>query len=35
MRSQLAQLQSDVHELAARQQQIDEEIRGLKDALGG
>jgi uncharacterized protein YceH (UPF0502 family) len=35
MRSQLAQLQSDVHDLAARQQQMDEEIRGLKDALGG
>jgi uncharacterized protein YceH (UPF0502 family) len=35
MRGQLAQLQSDVHDLAARQQQIDEEIRGLKDALGG
>jgi uncharacterized protein YceH (UPF0502 family) len=35
IRSQFAQLQSDVHDLAARQQQMDEEIRGLKDALGG
>jgi hypothetical protein len=35
IRSQLAQLQSDVHDLAARQQQMDEEIRGLKHALGG
>jgi len=35
VRTQLAQLQSDVHDLAARQRQLDEEIRRLKDALGG
>lgn len=35
LRTQLTQLQSDVHELATRQREIDEEVRGLRDALGG
>jgi hypothetical protein len=35
LRAALAQLQSDVHDLAARQQEIDQEVRGLKDSLGG
>jgi len=35
LRGQLQQLQSDVHDLATRQHEIDAEVRGLKDALGG
>jgi hypothetical protein len=35
LRAQLIQLQSDVHDLATRQSEIDEEVRGLKDSLGG
>lgn len=35
LRAQLVQLQSDVHDLATRQSEIDEEVRGLKNALGG
>jgi uncharacterized protein len=35
LRAQLVQLHSDVHDLATRQREIDEDVRGLKDALGG
>jgi uncharacterized protein len=35
IRAQLAQLQSEVRDLAAHQRQVDDQLHGLQDALGG